>query len=1013
MLVLVAAATAIGAMLLAGAGAAGAQEAPVELRVPGQVEAEDFDAGESGVAYSDTDPSVGNRRTDVAVDVWEFDQEWDGASGALIGRTRDGEFLEYTVTVAEPATFDVRLSVASGSESPGVIHVDIDGERLGTVSGDTDRWFDWSARSAGTVELPAGTSTVRLTWDDGANVNLDWFDMRPVGPQSPTCESGEQEAESARVAGRFRTIEDDAASGAAYVDVQRGTRGWLNGVSDSFVEFCFGVSEPGSYHIEADVRAPTLLDNSFFVNVNSGELVDFIIEPNDDFVATLVNDAAALDPVAAGDSDESVIDPVTWDLEAGDHIVRFYLRRDGTELDRVRLVNQVPFVSALAGPEQASGPTLELDASASSPDGLAQITVLRNGETVAQEDLADTPTNYAETITLDTSEFLNGAAEYQLIVTNVVGDVSETDVIVIRTLNPLGPEGPSSVVTLQAPLTLDELRLLLQDLDQQVVEYRDDRVLAAPPESPARVVAAAEALGIEVVPGPTAVQGGFYGRGMSLNDQIATYRALAGDLGFEPQITAIRFDGALTPETEAALAAVIDTSFDFIPGDAADPADPSEPSVPGAAAQVGAAQIAEGQLGPNAEARAAKANRADPPDVDNAVFWPTVGQVDTVELVVEIERDFWFDSTEEWVRFEHDMLWSPGVVQSFEDLNLAYEHDFKILTDRSILGTRPLCVLPIFATWDDLFYAYREDGVLWGSNFPDDADPYFDTDVSDACDQQDVSFGIRKPEVLDDGLGDNQAVVYRFEVALRKGGPDEGEFQHFAQRLSRLGDAACAIIGTQNCTGLDADAPNSASGAILRSAGQAIPGITLPACYSWQWPPDPNQLNNQQATRCAGDRDGDGWDDTVDCAPNDPAINPGAVDIPNDGIDQDCDGEDLVVGSGALQFTLIWDNDNDQDLWVIEPDGTRISYLNRGPTASGGKLDRDDNVGVCGADATPGGVENVFWDETAPIGTFEVVIDEFGSCGTPANWVVEVRQDEDLVERVEGIGSGSFSFELE
>lgn len=38
------------------------------------------------------------------------------------------------------------------------------------------------------------------------------------------------------------------------------------------------------------------------------------------------------------------------------------------------------------------------------------------------------------------------------------------------------------------------------------------------------------------------------------------------------------------------------------------------------------------------------------------------------------------------------------------------------------------------------------------------------------------------------------------------------------------------------------------------------------------------------------DSDGDGFENKVDCAPMDPAVNPGAADLCGDAVDNDCDG---------------------------------------------------------------------------------------------------------------------------
>jgi CARDB protein/putative metal-binding protein len=162
------------------------------------------------------------------------------------------------------------------------------------------------------------------------------------------------------------------------------------------------------------------------------------------------------------------------------------------------------------------------------------------------------------------------------------------------------------------------------------------------------------------------------------------------------------------------------------------------------------------------------------------------------------------------------------------------------------------------------------------------------------------------------------------------------------------------------------------------------------------------------------DRDGDGYDDSIDCAPTDASINPGAVDTPNDGIDQNCDGSALTVGAGKVQVTLTWDNEVDMDLHVTEPDSTEIWFKNRGPTTTGGQLDRDDNV-CTEPNPEPGGVENIFWpnESGAPAGTYNVSIVEFGLCGQPtaANWILEIRVGGQLVRRETGRGGGqTFTF---
>ena len=119
------------------------------------------------------------------------------------------------------------------------------------------------------------------------------------------------------------------------------------------------------------------------------------------------------------------------------------------------------------------------------------------------------------------------------------------------------------------------------------------------------------------------------------------------------------------------------------------------------------------------------------------------------------------------------------------------------------------------------------------------------------------------------------------------------------------------------------------------------------------------------------------------------------------------------TGSGTVAVSLRWDNDMDEDLEVIEPDGTKIWSNNMGPSSTGGVLDRDDNVVVCLMDEEPGGAENVNWaaGSSPARGTYTVNVVEFTGCGPAvANWTVEVRINNQLITTKSGSAPASFTF---
>ena len=97
-------------------------------------------------------------------------------------------------------------------------------------------------------------------------------------------------------------------------------------------------------------------------------------------------------------------------------------------------------------------------------------------------------------------------------------------------------------------------------------------------------------------------------------------------------------------------------------------------------------------------------------------------------------------------------------------------------------------------------------------------------------------------------------------------------------------------------------------------------------------------------------------------------------------LDDDCDGridEGCGWESGPIQVTLAWSSGADLDLYVTDPSGFTISYLDR-DSPSGGHLDPDAR-GAC----IPGGqtIENMHWTGSPRGGDYHVIVHYWGDCG--------------------------------
>jgi endoglucanase len=145
--------------------------------IPGTLQAENFDLGGQGVAYNDT--TSGNRFGSTA----SRGTESVDTTGGVVGFTANGEWLEYTVTVATTGTYDVVARVGV-KKSGAQLSVAVDGttridRKALPVTGD---YGTFQNVPLGTMQMNADTRVLRLTINkDGYNIDRLVFTALPSG----------------------------------------------------------------------------------------------------------------------------------------------------------------------------------------------------------------------------------------------------------------------------------------------------------------------------------------------------------------------------------------------------------------------------------------------------------------------------------------------------------------------------------------------------------------------------------------------------------------------------------------------------------------------------------------------------------------------------------------------------------------------------------------------------------------------------------------------------------------
>jgi hypothetical protein len=147
------------------------------------VQAEDYDEGGSGVAFSDQSAdNTGGAYRDDQVDIQA------SGDGYNVGWMAADEWLEYTVDVESAGTYDVVLRMAT-PRSGTALGVEIAGQDRGTVDvPQTGGWDSFTTVTLSGVDLDAGEQVVRLSVADTGGqtfaYDLDWFEISESGDES-------------------------------------------------------------------------------------------------------------------------------------------------------------------------------------------------------------------------------------------------------------------------------------------------------------------------------------------------------------------------------------------------------------------------------------------------------------------------------------------------------------------------------------------------------------------------------------------------------------------------------------------------------------------------------------------------------------------------------------------------------------------------------------------------------------------------------------------------------------
>lgn len=161
---------------------------PKAAAIPGIIQAENYDVGGQNKSFYDADfENKGGEYRKDAVDIVKIDCDSDAETAAAstanaasqncfaVGYTNPGEWLEYTVNIADAAEYFFTARVSSGSDASSFqlsLDEKIVSDTIQIPKGDD--WDTYAIIKGKTAKLDAGEHILRITIT-GALGNIDWI----------------------------------------------------------------------------------------------------------------------------------------------------------------------------------------------------------------------------------------------------------------------------------------------------------------------------------------------------------------------------------------------------------------------------------------------------------------------------------------------------------------------------------------------------------------------------------------------------------------------------------------------------------------------------------------------------------------------------------------------------------------------------------------------------------------------------------------------------------------------